>query len=60
MGRRKKKLGCLGTLMVLPIIPFAIIFDSALHYKPTPIVGGDRRKKRKKDGREDSFLAVLF
>lgn len=46
--RRKKKLGCLGTLMVLPLIPFAIIFDSALHYKPTPIVGRSRGRKRKR------------
>ncbi len=46
--RRKKNASCLGTIMALPIIPFAIVIDSAMHYKPTPIVGRKRGRKKKK------------
>lgn len=52
MSRRKKGYGYLGTIVIVPLVfPFSLIsflINYALHYKPTPIVGGRIGRKKKK------------
>ena len=49
MARRKKNIGCLGTLIMIPFVSISMFVNYVTQYKPTPIVGGKRgrRKKRK-------------
>lgn len=49
MARKKKKSSCLRTLIALPLIPFAIIVESAKDYKPMNSKGRkiSRAKKKK-------------
>lgn len=49
MSRRKKNVGCLGTILTICFMPFALIFDSAMNYKPLNSKGRkiSRKKKRK-------------
>lgn len=46
---RKKNSGCLTTLLLLPVLLFLKFLDYAMNYKPTPLIGGNpgRKKKRK-------------
>lgn len=46
--RRKKNIGCLGAILVLPFSIFGFLIDYAFHHNPTPIVGGKRGRKKKK------------
>lgn len=48
MARRKKNGSCLGMLITLPFSAFFGLIDYANHYKPTPLVGKQRGRKKKK------------
>lgn len=47
MARRKKNIGCLGTLIMIPLLPLSMFIDYVIHYKPTPIMGSKRGRKKK-------------
>ncbi len=47
MARQKRKIGCLGTLIMIPFLPISMFIDYATHYKPTPIIGSKRGRKKK-------------
>lgn len=48
MARQKRKIGYLGTLIMISFLPISMFIDYATHYKPTPIIGSKRGRKKKK------------
>ena len=48
MARRRKNMGCLGMLISIPFLPLLMFLDYATHYKPTPIVGSKRGRRKNK------------
>lgn len=48
MSRRKKNMGCLEAMVMIPFLPVSMFIHYVTHYNPTPIVGGKRGRKKKK------------
>lgn len=48
MARRRKRSSCFGTLLTIPFIIVYDLLNSAMHYKPTPLIGGRPGRKKKK------------
>ena len=44
MSRRKKNMGC---LIMIPFLPISMFVHYVTHYKPTPIGGSKRGRKKK-------------
>lgn len=48
MARRKKPKTITGMILQMCIAPLSWIIDYAFHYKPTPLVGKKKGRKKKK------------